>query len=643
MKNSKRRLCIIFIGILAFQFTQLKADNFWEETPTPSVGYVYSMTMCPNDNIFVGTFGNGVWRSTDGGEEWSESGNDLSGKDVWSMASNSQNHIFVTALVGFGNDANLYKSSNNGDNWVEIGGSLSSAPGEVAISSDDDIYVGTEGGHIYRSLDNGDNWEQVYNGSGATAIFINAIACAGNETIYAGVGDDYSGSGHVLQSTNNGETWSIVGPADYFLSIACDNSGKVFAGGLFTGVHRSLDNGQSWESSSSGIDYDGIQSLFVSPNGDVYAGSKQLFEKTGGALYLSTDDGASWVKENSIENGLGSDNIVTNRIVANSAGNIITGTIGAGVFKKTDDGWENIGFLTPMVKSFSQHTDGEMFVLLNNPVTESAAVFVFNEETLIWAPIIVSDFGMGDVVVASSGDIYVGGGGITSARSTDKGETWSDMIINGVSNINTFTSTSNGKLIAGTAQGIYTSDNDGDSWTTTGVSLYTISLYTASNDDIYAGTGNYNINGELYRSTDGGDNWELLYGVGTLQFVNSVVVNSTGDIFFGMGDENNSQGLIYRSTNNGSNFTQSASINYVTCIVADDEDNLFAATIGGGVFYSSDNGDNWDEFNEGLSGYKVLSLFINQAGLLYAGTWENGISRRTTSVSINNQKEPYHE
>ena len=57
---------------------------------------------------------------------------------------------------------------------------------------------------------------------------------------------------------------------------------------------------------------------------------------------------------------------------------------------------------------------------------------------------------------------------------------------------------------------------------------------------------------------------------------------------------------------------------------------IFAGNRGGGVFRSTDNGDNWTVINTGLPDFTfVFALAINGAGHIFAGTDGNGMFRST--------------
>jgi hypothetical protein len=79
------------------------------------------------------------------------------------------------------------------------------------------------------------------------------------------------------------------------------------------------------------------------------------------------------------------------------------------------------------------------------------------------------------------------------------------------------------------------------------------------------------------------------------------------------------EGGVYRSTDNGSNWTQAGltqnHINALTVI----GDQVFAGT-GSGVFLTTNNGADWNAVNNGLTNSTVLSFARSDSGL-FAGTW----------------------
>ncbi len=108
--------------------------------------------------------------------------------------------------------------------------------------------------------------------------------------------------------------------------------------------------------------------------------------------------------------------------------------------------------------------------------------------------------------------------------------------------------------------------------------------------------------------------------------INGFTINSSGWIYAGT-----SGGGIFRSSNNGDDWI---SINIglnateVRCLITNTSDHIFAGTYGSGIFRSQNNGDSWIQINAGLTEFYVFSLAVDQSGDIFAGT-KSGIFRST--------------
>ena len=91
--------------------------------------------------------------------------------------------------------------------------------------------------------------------------------------------------------------------------------------------------------------------------------------------------------------------------------------------------------------------------------------------------------------------------------------------------------------------------------------------------------------------------------------------------------------IIRADVSSAQNFWQPTKGPYggdIRSIAVDSPNNLvFAATWGGGIFRSTDNGASWLAINIGLGENVVFSLAVNAIGTVFAGTTGHGLYRST--------------
>jgi photosystem II stability/assembly factor-like uncharacterized protein len=123
--------------------------------PTPS-GFAFAS----DGSILLSTLYHGIFRSTDAGASWSASGNgiDLSrlvGWDRAPIATTPWGDIYAAY------DTILYRSTDNGKNWIRQATAPSGYYSSILGTSGGDLFVGLSwGGGILRSTDRGATWEQ---------------------------------------------------------------------------------------------------------------------------------------------------------------------------------------------------------------------------------------------------------------------------------------------------------------------------------------------------------------------------------------------------------------------------------------------------------------------------------------------------
>ena len=209
-----------------------KVNDFWDNLAITTIAYDPSNTQV----FYVGTGegynnsdavrGGGIWKTTDGGANWS-------------LLANT--------------DPGDYVSSSN-FTWVQ----------KIVVASNGDVFAASRGyyinrGGIMKSTDGGANWtvsKSVYDGNGSNYDRASDIEIAANGDIYASFG--IFSTGYMFKSTDNGVNWTDITPAanGERIEIACapSNSNIVYAvasnGNNISWFKKSTDGGGSWSTLS---------------------------------------------------------------------------------------------------------------------------------------------------------------------------------------------------------------------------------------------------------------------------------------------------------------------------------------------------------------------------------------------------------
>lgn len=193
---------LIYKGNTVFAGTVLcgviKTSNnglFWDEInnglPQDAMN---CLILNDRSHILVGSLSNGVFLSTDNGDNWSETS--LTNKNIQSFAINDEGYIF--AGTGGSNGA-VYRSMDDGASWDKKDTGLPyNSMQALAINTEGDVFVGTEDHGVYCSTNNGDSWVEI--NSGLTDDDVRCLAI--NESGYIFAGTCNKGVFRSVQSTS---------------------------------------------------------------------------------------------------------------------------------------------------------------------------------------------------------------------------------------------------------------------------------------------------------------------------------------------------------------------------------------------------------------------------------------------------------
>jgi photosystem II stability/assembly factor-like uncharacterized protein len=190
--------------------------------------------------------------------------------------------------TSFPNSFGVYKSTDSGETWIQSGTTgiattnLNVTALAVNTSNENSVYIGLRGDGLFHSIDGGVNWTNIGQGI-ADQTILGIVLVDNNSIIYAA-----TKSKGVYKSTNNGTSWTQVlsevnTSTDFstklLIAIAVNptNKNNIVVGDIHTGVYMTIDAGANWTNIITGLTNKAITSLAFSSDG------KTLFTGTKGA------------------------------------------------------------------------------------------------------------------------------------------------------------------------------------------------------------------------------------------------------------------------------------------------------------------------------------------------------------------------
>lgn len=133
-------------------------------------------------------------------------------------------------------------------------------------------------------------------------------------------------------------------------------------------------------------------------------------------------------------------------------------------------------------------------------------------------------------------------------------------------------------------------------------------LIVAPNDKIFLASNN-----GVYSSTNNGNSWNP-ENDGNIMTVNCLTITSDNHLLTG------SQNGIYRWAGPYTAWTKVMNIDTAIKCLFSNSNWIFAGTGGAGIFRSSDNGQNWNRTNSGLTDLRIKSITADQNNTIYVKT-----------------------
>jgi ligand-binding sensor domain-containing protein len=244
-----------------------------------------ALALGKDGTLFVGTFGNGIYRSRDKGAHWEKASNGLDDPYILVLHPMSKDVVFAgSARKG------VYRTRDGGDHWKLINTGIGPTEVKALLFHKNTLFAGTGDG-VFKSVNQGDHWEPF--NVGMHRILVRTLAVDDRGFMFAGT----EGKGlYVIepdakewkQSTRGFRAEPGPGILDTFIrTLTVGPDGTLYSGTFDGGVYVSRNGGERWDWWSKGMDNQSIRSVLVGSDGTLYAG-------TGKGVYARGSNGAAW-------------------------------------------------------------------------------------------------------------------------------------------------------------------------------------------------------------------------------------------------------------------------------------------------------------------------------------------------------------
>ncbi len=370
---------------------------------SPGNGRLNVVAVDPQDSLtlYVGSPTGGVWKTTNGGENWTASMQNFAWIGVSAIAVDPQNSAHL--LVGTGDrdlfvttGGGIYESFDYGETWTEAGlNDANCRVNKIIINPENsNVLLAASSDGVYRSVDAAQNWSLIYDEKeiktlvyhptdtsivyGAASVFIRSsdggftfedtvigsdpvrleLAVTPNQPdlLYVLEANNASRFGSLQRSLDAGSTFEIMsdspnilgasetgdsydGQASYDLALVVspENPDHIIAGGI--NAWRSEDAGQTWILSSEYHYEDGALDYTHADIHYFLNVESRIFCASDGGLFVTDNDGVSW---SDLSAGLNISEIYRLDVCNTLGERVIIGTQDNGTNLSVDGNWTHV-------------------------------------------------------------------------------------------------------------------------------------------------------------------------------------------------------------------------------------------------------------------------------------------------------------
>ena len=290
---------------------------------------IQALAATGDGRIFAGSFGQGVFVSSDYGETWMTMNVGLKDRFILCLTVDQEGVVYAGTVRG-----GIYRVKAGGKTWESISHGLKRVEVKSLLAHRQGIYAGTGRG-VYRWQEAQQTWFAV--AKGLDQILVSSLVMM-DKRLYAGT----AGEGVQWLDTAKPGTaiWQKVKSEfvdakerlrhNHVRVLAKNEGGALFVGTQDGGIYRSTDLGKTWRIFGRSLPNDSIRGIISTSSGVLVA--------TGRGIYKTSLSNAKWTAANA-----GLTELAIQTMVMTENGELFAGT-SAGAFRSQDHGrhWVNV-------------------------------------------------------------------------------------------------------------------------------------------------------------------------------------------------------------------------------------------------------------------------------------------------------------